>query len=146
MSKIIKYISYALLVISAIFIVIFYVQIGSMTQAEIESGASTMLSVVLNWAIILLVVCAICAVIMPFFFSTGKGIKNTLIKVAVIVVLFGISYLLASGSPVEANVNPAPTFAELKWTDTGLILTCILFVGAVLAILSGSVINIIKNR
>ena len=146
MSKVIKYISYALLAISAVLIVIFYVEIGPMSQAEIENGASSMLPVLLNWAIVLLAVCALCAVVMPFFFSTGKGIKSTLIKVAVIVVLFGISYLLASGAPVEANVTPEPTFAELKWTDTGLILSCILFGGAVLAILSGSVINIIRNR
>lgn len=146
MSKIVKYLSYALLAISVVLVVAFYVEIGPMSDAAIKSGESAMVPMLLNWALILLIACAVCAVIMPFFFSSGKGIKGTLISVAVIVVLCGVSYLLASGDPVQANVNPEPTFNELKWTDTGLIMTCILFAGAVLAILSGSVMSYIRNR
>lgn len=134
--KYIKYLSYILLAISAIIIIVFY-----------TSGFSDgTLSLVLNWAFILMGVALLGAIILPMFFSTGKGIKGTLIKFGVVVVLCVVSYFAASGDPVQVTTNVEATGSELKLTDAGLIMTTILFVIAVLAILSSSVMSTIRNR
>lgn len=134
--KFIKYLSYILLAISAVIIILFY-----------TSGYSDgMLALALNWAIIMMVVAFLGAVIMPLFFSSGKGVKSTLIKFGVIAVLCAISYFAASSDPVQVSTSIEATSTELKLTDAGLIMTTILFVIAVLAILSGSVVSTIRNR
>ena len=134
--KYIKYLSYILLAISAVIIILFY-----------SSGFSeAMVNLALQWSGLLFLACLVGAICLPFFFSTGKGLKNTLIKVGVVVVLCGVSYLLAAGDPLQVTTNVEPTAGELKFTDAGLITTIILFVLAVVSIISGVIINTVRNR
>lgn len=134
--KYIKYLSYILLAISAVIIILFY-----------SSGFSdAMVNLALQWSGLLILACIVGAVCLPFFFSTGKGLKSTLIKVAVVVVLCGLSYVLASGDPLQVTTNVEATSNELKFTDAGLIMTIILFVLAVVSIISGVIINTVRNR
>lgn len=134
--KYIKYLSYILLAISVVIIVLFY-----------SSGYSeAMVNLALQWAGVLFFACMIGAVCLPFFFSTGKGLKSTLIKVGVVVVLCGLSYVLASGDPLQVATNVEATPNELKFTDAGLIMTIILFALAVVSIISGAIINTVRNR
>ncbi len=134
--KYLKYLSYVLLAISAILVVLFYS----------NSDSDSSLNLILNWTIALFALCVVGAVVLPLLFSSGKGLKGSLIKVGVVAVLCAVSYAMASGDSVESLTKAATTPSALKLTDTGLILTIALFVLAILAILSGSVINSIRNR
>ncbi|MEF9986708.1 MAG: hypothetical protein RSC28_06935 [Bacteroidales bacterium] len=134
--KYLKYLLYTLLAISSAIILVFY-----------GTGFSDgMVSLALNWSIVLMVICLLSAACLPLFFSTGKGAKSSMIKVGIVVVLCVVSYIFASGDPVKASVAVEPTASTLKLIDTGLVLTSFLFVIAVLAILSGGIISSIRNR
>lgn len=134
--KYLKYLLYILLALSSVIIIAFY-----------TSGyADGLLTLLLNWSIVLMLASLVGAVIMPIFFSSGKGSKSSLIKLGVVVVICVVSYVAASGDPLQVPCNVVPTETDLKLTDTGLVMTIILFVVAVLAILSGGLINTIRNR
>lgn len=134
--KYLKYLSYVLLAVSAVLIIAFYA----------TGTPEGMVTTVLNWALILIVLALVSAVVMPMFFSSGKGMKGTLIKLGVVLVLCLVSYLFATSAPLEVKVNVHHTETALKFTDAGLILTCILLAGAFLSIVSGAIINIFRNR
>ena len=126
--KFLKYLLYALLILSAICMIAFY-----------ASGYSDgMVEASLNWSIVLFVVAVLCTLVMPFFFSSGKGRKGTF-------VLCVVSYLLAN-TALEVSINVETTETALKWTDAGLKLSCILIVGVILAIISGFFINTIRKN
>ena len=130
-----KYISVLLLVVSAILAVVFY-----------SSGYSDgMVTTIINWVLVLSCIALVGAVLMPLFFSNGKGKKGMLVKVGFIAVLCVVSYLFATGDPVEGSRIEA-TESAWKYTDAGLILTGLLFVIAVLSILFGSVISNLRNK
>ncbi len=134
--KYLKYLSYILMAVSAVLMIVFY-----------ASGyTDEMITTVLNWTAILMVACLVGAICLPFFFSSGKGLKGTIIKIGVAAAVCVVSYLIASGDPVQTSRNVEATANELKFTDTGLIMTTILFVIAIVAILSGGIINIVRNR
>lgn len=65
-----KYISVLLLVVSAILAVVFY-----------SSGYSDgMVTTIINWALVLSCIALVGAVLMPLFFSNGKGKKACWLK------------------------------------------------------------------
>lgn len=133
--KYIKYVSILLLVVSAILAVIFY-----------GSGYSDgMVTTIINWSIVLSCVALAVAILLPLFFSDGKGKKGMIVKVGLIAVLCVVSYLFANGAAVEGSRVEA-TEATWKYTDAGLILTGILFVIAVAAIFLGSFISKVYNK
>ena len=130
-----KYLSVLLLIVSAVIAVIFY---GS-------GYTDGMVTTIINWSIVLSCVAVVAAVLMPLFFSTGKGKKGMLIKLGFVAVLCVISYLCATGEPA-AGTRIEATESAWKYTDAGLILTGLLFVVAVLSILFGSVISNLRNK
>ena len=138
-SKFTKILEICLLVISLIGLVVFFIynsNTGLYTVAnEAEALATTgMLDIVLFWAYAL-VIAAIVLVV-----------KKTGFLLLIAVVLIGLSYLLASGDPIAVNMEVQPTHATLKMTDTLLNLSYALVVIALLALVWGSVRNLIKNR
>lgn len=134
--KFLKYLLYALLAVSAAISIVFY---GS-------GYADGMVSLVLNWSLVLIVCTLISAICLPLFFGSGKGMKGSLIKLGLVVVICVVSYLAASGDAVQTSTTVETTASTWKLTDAGLVMTSILFVVAILAILSGSVISTIRNR
>lgn len=130
-----KYLSILLLVVSAILAVVFYT----------SGGSEAMVTTIINWALVLSAVALVGAVILPLFFSNGKGKKGVLVKVGFVAVLCVVSYLFSTGAPVEGSRIEA-TEAAWKYTDAGLILTGLLFLVAVLSILFGSFISGIRNK
>lgn len=136
--KYLKYLLYVLMAVSAVIVVLFY------TGEQTESSGTVAL--LLNWSLVLMLGCLAGAVCLPIFFSTGKGLTGSLIKIGVVVVLCAASYMFASGDPVQTTIPVEASDNALKLTDSGLIMTTILFVLAVVAILSGSVISTIRNR
>ena len=133
--KFLKYLLYALLILSAICMIAFYASGYSDGMAEAS----------LNWSIVLFVVAVLCTLVMPFFFSSGKGRKGTFVRLGIAVVLCVVSYLLAN-TALEVSINVETTETALKWTDAGLKLSCILIVGVILAIISGFFINTIRKN
>ena len=166
-SKFTKILEICLLVISLIGLVVFFANnasTGLYTVAnEAEALATTgMLDIVLFWAyalviaaIVLVVVAyalVIAAIVLVVVLSiinmagNKKSLKKTGILLLIAVVLIGVSYLLASGDPIAVNMEVQPTHATLKMTDTLLNLSYALVVIALLALVWGSVRNLIKNR
>ena len=148
-SKFTKILEICLLVISLIGLVVFFANnasTGLYTVAnEAEALATTgMLDIVLFWAYAL-VIAAIVLVVINMA-GNKKSLKKTGILLLIAVVLIGVSYLLASGDPIAVNMEVQPTHATLKMTDTLLNLSYALVVIALLALVWGSVRNLIKNR
>ena len=148
-SKFTKILEICLLVISLIGLVVFFANnasTGLYTVAnEAEALATTgMLDIVLFWAYAL-VIAAIVLVVINMA-GNKKSLKKTGILLLIAVALIGVSYLLASGDPIAVNMEVQPTHATLKMTDTLLNLSYALVVIALLALVWGSVRNLIKNR
>lgn len=137
-NKTLKYLTYALFLVTVVIAILFLVT---------NKGGEEMVSYVLNWAYILLAV-AIFLALLLFVTALTKGgnVKKMLGVIIAFVVLLIIAYLLASGKPVEISQSvKQPTAGVLKMTDTSLIMSIILLVGAVLAAIGGGLIRRIKN-
>lgn len=152
MFKFAKYIEYALLGLGLVFTVLFYVQSGSgifkLSNLTDALSSTTMLDGVLLWAYILIAVALLLVIVLSVaaMIQNPKSLKKTGFILGLSVVLIVASYFLASGAPVEANVAKAPTFAQLKMTDTLLVLTYILLGATVLVLVGGSVANAVRKR
>ena len=138
MPKYLKILSYFLLILTLVLGVIFY-------AAPIKDLMS---EVMLYYAYVLFFLSILAAILLPLknFYDNPKGLKKVLIYIAAVVVVFGLSYLMSSGAPLDVNVEPAPSTITLKITDTGLYVTYILAFCSVLAILYGGISKMIKNR
>ncbi len=137
-NKTLKYLTYALFLVTVVIAILFLVT---------NKGGEEMVSTVLTWAYILLAV-AIFLALLLFVTALTKGgnVKKMLGVIIAFVVLLIIAYLLASGKPVEISQSvKQPTAGVLKMTDTSLIMSIILLVGAVLAAIGGGLIRRIKN-
>ncbi len=136
MSKFAKYLLYILFAVSLVFIVGFFID------------QDAMLDSFLYYAYILVGIAILSIVILPLF-SLGnnpKGLKRLLMTVVLAVVFVGVSYALASSDPLVVKINVEANENTLKLTDAGLILTYILSVGAFIAIISGGIIKMVRNR
>ena len=74
-----------------------------------------------------------------------KGIKKSIFTIVATVVVIGIAYLLAPGTPAIGLVGIDPSQATLKMTDTLLNLTYILLGAAILSIIAGYIINVVRR-
>ena len=136
MAKFNKILLYVLMGLSVVLGVVFYM----------NSSSDSMISLMRNWAYILFALALLFVIVLPFFHSTGKSKKGALVKLALALVVCVISYLLASGDPVELSKSVAePSATTLKWVDTGLILCIILAVVAFLSIFSRGLLNLFRK-
>ena len=152
-SKFTKILEICLLVLSLIGLVVFFIYNGNTglysIANEAEALATTgMLDILLFWAYALVFAAILLVVILSIINLAGnkKSLKRTGFLLLIAVVLIGLSYLLASGDPIAVNMDVQPTHATLKMTDTLLNLSYALVVIALLALVWGSVRNLIKNR
>ena len=74
-----------------------------------------------------------------------KGLVKALIFLAIAVVLVVVVYAVSPGSPA-LNVKSQPSDLWLKLTDTVMLLTAILGIGAVCAIIFGVIRNAINSK
>jgi len=131
-TKIIKYISYLLLLIAVVLTIVFFLNTSNLTEQSVNQF--TLLDVYLGWGYFLLLTGIVSMLILPLPFMTKASYKRLGIIALMFVVLFGISYMLANGNPVNAVVDVQPTESTLKMTDAGLKFTYILFAISLLAI------------
>jgi hypothetical protein len=138
MPKFYKFLSYFLLALSLVMGVIFY--------AAPDKEAMT--NVLLYYAYILFGATILAAIALPLknFIENPKGLKKVIFSIVAVIVVFGVSYLLSSGAPLDVNVTPAPSESTLKITDTALYVTYILALCSLVAILYGGISKMIKNR
>jgi phosphoglycerol transferase MdoB-like AlkP superfamily enzyme len=107
-----------------------------------------MIDTFLGYAYLLFGVALVLALGLPLLQMVGnpKSFKKVLFSLIVVVVVVGLAYVLASGDPLAATLDKEPTASTLKITDTGLIITYLLFGASVTAIIAGGIINMVKNR
>ena len=144
-AKIIKWISWALLIVSVGLSVWAFTRFGAGDAAK-DSAVQTML----YWAYAMLII-ALVAVLCVGLYIAAKTDPKSLVRIGIALagaaVLCLVAYLLASGKPALGFTGTTPpTAGELKLTDTVLNLTYILGIAAVAAIVIGEIISGIRTK
>ena len=132
--KLVKYLSYLLLVVSAVLIIAFY----AMGTPE------TMVSTILGWAYVLIGLAIVCMLVLPLFFRDGKKMnKSTLLAYGIFAVVVVVAVLFSSDAPLEGvTTSVEPTASDLKFTDGGVMAAGLLIAISFIAILVGSLKNL----
>ena len=128
--KLVKYLSYLLLGVSAALIIAFY----AMGTPE------TMVSTILNWAYILVGVALVSMLVLPLFFRSGKKTeKSTLIAYGIFALVVLVAVFFSSEAPLEGvTTSVEPSAQDLKFTDGGVMAAGLLIAVSFIAILVGS--------
>ncbi|MCD8101608.1 MAG: hypothetical protein LUD76_03625 [Alistipes sp.] len=135
MTKILSLLKYLLLAVSVVAVIV--------VAVNGEDGVGF----ILNWAYIMFGIGVVVTILLPLFnlAQNPRGALRSLIGLAVVVVVVGIAWAMASTEPV---VNSAGGYftnhGELKISDTGLITTYIAFGLAVLVVVLGEIRNSFK--
>lgn len=152
--KYIKYLSYLMLALGVAVFVYFIVASSMYPEQSMEFPVGTVgnamgVNVMLIYTYIIFAVAIVLAVVFPMIniVTNPKGAMRTLIGLAAMIVIFGISYLLASDAPVP---NPAENgFFDnpmvLKLTDVGLYATYATLLLSFAVIIWGEVRSAIKR-
>ena len=135
--KLVKYLSYLLLGVSAALIIAFY----AMGTPE------TMVSTILNWAYILVGIALVSMVVLPLFFRDGKKTnKSTLIAYGIFAVVVVVAVLFSSDAPLQGvTTSVEPSASDLKFTDGGVMAAGLLIAVSFVAILVGSLKNLFSK-
>lgn len=139
--KYLSIIKYVLLIVSAILVIA-----GAVTFVDGEEN--TTLNLMLVWSFVMIVLTIALTVIMPLItvFQNPKSAVRSLIGLGLIVVVFLVSYALATDDPITlANGNVIDNSFELKFSDTALWATYIAFAGVILSILYGELYKVFKK-
>ena len=128
--KLVKYLSYLLLAVSAVLIIAFY----AMGTPE------SMVSTILNWAYILVAVALVSMLVLPLFFRDGKKTKkSTLIAYGIFAAVVLVAVLFSSDAALEGvTTSVEPTASDLKFTDGGVMAAGLLIAVSFIAIIAGS--------
>ena len=135
--KLVKYLSYLLLAVSAVLIVLFYAQ----------GTPESMVSTILGWAYILLGVALVSMLVLPLFFRSGKKTqKSTIIAVAIFAVVVILAVATSSSAPLEGVATSVePSASDLKFTDAAVMSAGLLIAVAFIAIIVGSLKNMFSK-
>lgn len=137
--KIIKYLSFALLIVSAV------IAIWAYATGFTDAAVNTLL----YWAYAMVGVGIFSAVIIGIVISAVNNPKS-LIKMGLglvaVAAVVGIAYVLAPGSAALGYVGPEIPASTLKLTDTILNLTYFTCGAAVCAIICGVVVNVVRSK
>ena len=135
--KLVKYLSYLLLAVSAVLIVLFYAQ----------GTPESMVSTILGWAYILFGIALVCMLVLPLFFRDGKKMnKSTLIAYGIFALVVVVAVLFSSDAPLEGvTTSVEPTASDLKFTDGGVMAAGLLIAVSFVAILVGSLKNLFSK-
>lgn len=147
MHKILTIAKWALMLISVVLFALFFTNVVPLSdmQSQIENGTTNMF---LGWALVLLCVCAAAAVAFPVvnMVANPKSAIKTIIALAVVAVIFGISYAMSSG----ALDSMAPTLVESDestrlWSGAGLNALYITLTLTIVAVIASEVYAKIKK-
>lgn len=135
--KALKYVEYVLFLIGVLSLV-YFLALAPTTDAGV--------GVMLIWAYIIVAIAVVVTILFPVLnlFTNPKGAVRSLLGLALLVVLIGVSYALSSDAPI---ITPADTFDNpltLKITDTQLYTAYVMLAVAVLAVIGGEIRNALK--
>ena len=135
--KLVKYLSYLLLAVSAVLIIAFY----AMGTPE------SMVSTILGWAYVLLGLALVSMLILPLFFRDGKKTnKSTLVAYGIFAVVVLVAVLFSSDAPLEGvTTSVEPSATDLKFTDGGVMAAGLLIAVSFVAIIVGSLKNMFSK-
>ena len=135
--KLVKYLSYLLLAVSAVLIIAFY----AMGTPE------SMVSTILNWAYILVAVALVSMLVLPLFFRDGKKTKkSTLIAYGIFAAVVLVAVLFSSDAALEGvTTSVEPSAQDLKFTDAGVMAAGLLIAISFIAIIVGSLKNMFSK-
>ena len=135
--KLVKYLSYLLLAVSAVLIIVFYAQ----------GTPESMVSTILGWAYILLAVALVSMIVLPVFFRSGKKTqKSTLIAAGIFAVVVILAVVTSSSAPLEGvTTSVEPSASDLKFTDGAVMSAGLLIAVAFVAIIVGSLKNMFSK-
>ena len=135
--KLVKILSYLLLIVSAVLIIAFY----AMGTPE------SMVSTVLGWAYILLGLALVSMLVLPLFFRDGKKTnKSTLVAYGIFAVVVLVAVLFSSDAPLEGvTTSVEPSAMDLKFTDGGVMAAGLLIAVSFVAIIVGSLKNMFSK-
>jgi len=137
-TKYIKYGYYLILLLGVVLTIVFFLNTSNYSEV-VQAASFTFLDIYLYWGYLLLLLNVVAMLILPLPFMAKASYKRLGFLAIIGVVLFLLSYMMASPEPVNAVVKVPPTETALKLTDTGLIFTYILFAIALLSIVFSSV-------
>ena len=128
--KLVKYLYYLLLAVSAVLILLFYAQ----------GTPESMVSTILNWAYVLVGLALVSMLVLPLFFRSGKKTqKSTLIAYGIFAVVVLVAVFFSSDAALEGvTTSVEPTAQDLKFTDAGVMAAGLLIAVSFIAILFGS--------
>ena len=134
-NKILQFVLYAFLAVSTVLFVIFYIKGESMTDT------------VAYWSYILVGIAVLLIIIFPIinFIKHPKSALQFLGVVLVFAILYGISYMFASGS-IEGNIYEKLDITEgvSRFIGTCMITTYVFGALAILSIIVFGIINAFK--
>ena len=135
--KLVKYLSYLLLAVSAVLVIAFY----AMGTPE------SMVSTVLGWAYVLLGLALVSMLVLPLFFRDGKKTnKSTLVAYGIFAVVVLVAVLFSSDAPLEGvTTSVEPSATDLKFTDGGVMAAGLLIAVSFVAIIVGSLKNMFSK-
>jgi Na+(H+)/acetate symporter ActP len=135
--KLVKYLSYLLLAVSAVLVIAFY----AMGTPE------SMVSTILGWAYVLLGLALVSMLVLPLFFRDGKKTnKSTLVAYGIFAVVVLVAVLFSSDAPLEGvTTSVEPSATDLKFTDGGVMAAGLLIAISFVAIIVGSLKNMFSK-
>ena len=135
--KLVKILSYLLLIVSAVLIIAFY----AMGTPE------SMVSTILGWAYALIGIALVSLISLPFIFRDGKKIeKSTLIAYGIFAVVVLVAVFCSSDAALEGvTTSVEPTAMDLKFTDGGVMAAGLLIAISFVAIIVGSLKNMFSK-
>lgn len=137
MDKIIKWITWALMIIGVVLTVYVFA----------ADGNDSSVNLLIYWAYVM-VVLAICSILFGIFRDCLVN-KKALVRIGIVlcgaVVLIGLAYVLAPGSPAIGYTGEPVSDGTLKLTDAVLNLTYFSIAAAILAIITSAVVDAVKK-
>lgn len=134
LSKIVSWVLYALLAVSALLTILFYTN-------NLDSASF------IQWGIILVIAAAVIAIASPvygFILSPGNIVKM-LISIGIVAVIAVISYSLAGNTFSDLRLEVlGVTEQTSKWVGMGLLFTYITAALSILAIIYSNIMKIFK--
>jgi len=144
MQKAFKITEIALILLSVVFLVAFYLQ-NSKGAFDLSNMAAIMASTnildgLLGYAYLLcgIAVVALFLLTLRGLLKNPKALKQAGINLLLAVIVVVLSYVCASGTVVPVNIDPAPDASVFKMTDFFLIMCYILFAASLVLLIFGS--------
>ena len=137
MNKIIKWITWALMIVGVVLTILVFAQ----------NGSDLSVNLLLYWAyaMVALAIASIVYGIVRDSLVNPKNVKKIGIVIVGAVVLVGLAYLLAPGTPAVGYVGAPVSDGALKLTDTVLNLTYFSVAAAIIAVIAAAVMDSAKK-